>query len=184
MMGMWGDSAVGKWGPYEMRSEVTIPNVHLGGEASIQFELDQRALLTGQIAGFTWCDELRPVSWASVSVSGEAGELTVYSFDGKYELYAPPGMYKMTVEVWSGNVGYFSRTVSVKAPDGGTVSYNFLNMERSGIAIPEYGRQVTVLLLSVSLPLIVSVMGRKWFKLVHVKNLYVFIFSLISRRHR
>jgi hypothetical protein len=138
LMGFWGDGPVSKWGPYEMRTEVTIPNVHLGGTASIEFELDQRALLTGQIAGFTWSNELRPASWASVMVSGEAGDLTVWSYDGLYELYAPRGDYDMTIEAFSGDAGYYSQTVSVTAPDGGAASYNFLNMERSGIAIPEF----------------------------------------------
>jgi hypothetical protein len=138
MMGMWGDSAVGKWGPYEMRSEVVIPNVHLGGEASVIFEMDQRALLTGQIAGFTWSNELRPVSWANVMISGAEGELTIYSLDGVYELYAPRGDYDLTIESYSGDSGFYSQTVGVTVPDGGAVTYNFLNMERSGVAIPEF----------------------------------------------
>jgi hypothetical protein len=138
MMGMWGDSAVGKWGPYEMRTEVVVPNVHLCGEASVIFELDQRALLTGQIAGFTWSNELRPVSWANVMVSGAEGELTVYSLDGIYELYAPRGEYDLTIESYAGDSGFYSQTVGITAPDGGAVTYNFLNMERSGVAIPEF----------------------------------------------
>jgi hypothetical protein len=44
----------------------------------------------------------------------------------------------MTIEAFSGDAGYYSQTVSVTAPDGGAASYNFLNMERSGIAIPEF----------------------------------------------
>ncbi|MEM2902860.1 MAG: hypothetical protein QXO32_09080, partial [Candidatus Bathyarchaeia archaeon] len=155
MMGMWGDSSIGKWGPYEMRTEVVIPNAHLGGEASVEFELDQRALLTGQIAGFTWCDELRPISWAAVMGSGEAGELTVYSFDGKYELYVPRGDYDMVIEVWPNDAGYRSQTISITAPDGGTASYNFLNMERSGIAIPEFPTVAVALISAIGASLYV-----------------------------
>ncbi|MEM3072540.1 MAG: hypothetical protein QW172_03700, partial [Candidatus Bathyarchaeia archaeon] len=91
------------------------------------------------------------ISWASVMVSGEAGELTVYSFDGKYELYAPPGDYKMVVEVWPNEAGYHSQTISVTAPEGGIVSYNFLNMKCSGIAIPEYENPVLALIFVIFL---------------------------------
>jgi hypothetical protein len=136
----------GRWGPYEMRTEVTIPNAPLSGQASIIFELDQRGYIQGQIAGFTWCDELRTISWANVMVSGAEGEQTIYSWDGRYELFLPRGEYDMVMETFSGDQGYYSQTVTITAPDGGAASYNFLNMERSGIAIPEFPTAVIAIL--------------------------------------
>jgi hypothetical protein len=135
LLGYYGDA---RPGPYELRTEVTIPNVHLFGSQSIVFELDIRPLLTGQIAGFSWSDELRTVSWATVSVSGAAGEFSVSSFDGKYEMFVPRGDYDMTITVYDGDMGFTSQTVSITAPDGGSSVYNFLNMERSNIPIPEF----------------------------------------------
>jgi len=125
-------------GPYELRTTITIPNVHLYGGASIVFELDERPLLTGQLAGFSYSDELRTISWATISVSGAAGEFKIYSFDGKYEMFVPRGDYQMTITVFNGDQGFTSQTVPITAPDGGTVSYNFLNMERSNIPVPEF----------------------------------------------
>jgi hypothetical protein len=136
----------GRWGPYEMRTEVIIPNAPLSGSASIIFEVDQRGFLQGQIAGFSWSDELRTISWANVMVSGAEGEQTMYSYDGRYELFLPRGEYDMTIEMFSGDQGFYSQTVSVTAPDGGSATYNFLNMERSGVAIPEFPTAVIAIL--------------------------------------
>jgi hypothetical protein len=135
LVGYYGDT---RPGPFELRTEIVVPNVHLYGEASIVFELDELPLLTGQLAGFSWSDELRTISWATVTVSGAAGEFSVSSFDGKYELFVPRGDYDLTIEYFSGDQGFTSQTVPITAPDGGTLSYNFLNMERSNIPVPEF----------------------------------------------
>lgn len=125
-------------GPYQQRLEVTVPNVQLGGEASVQYELDLMGYLYGQIAGYTWSNELRTISWADVAVSGAAGDFTVYSFDGAYEMFMVPGDYKLTIEEWPGGVGHKTASTTVTVPDGGAVGQNFLNLERSNIAIPEF----------------------------------------------
>jgi hypothetical protein len=52
----------------------------------------------------------------------------------------------MTIEMFSGDQGFYSQTVSVTAPDGGSATYNFLNMERSGVAIPEFPTAVIAIL--------------------------------------
>ncbi|MEM2123347.1 MAG: hypothetical protein QXE79_06895 [Candidatus Bathyarchaeia archaeon] len=125
-------------GPYQQRMDVVVPNVQLGGEASVVYELDLMGYLHGQIAGYTWSNELRTISWAKVTVSGAAGDFTVYSFDGAYNMWAVPGDYELTIEEWPGGVGHKTASVSVKIPDGGQAAMNFVNLERSNIAIPEF----------------------------------------------
>ena len=51
---------------------ITVPNAHLGAEASVVFELDLRGLVSGKIAGFSWSDELRPTSWATITAAEQA----------------------------------------------------------------------------------------------------------------
>jgi hypothetical protein len=149
-------------GPYEQRTEVIVPNAHLFGEASVVFELDERPLLTGQIAGFSWSNELRSVSWANVIVVGAEGELpTIYTYDGIYQFYANPGEYEMTMELWAGDAGYESQTIDILAPDGGTVNYNFLHMERSNIAIPEFSLALLPILAALGASLFVFRKAKK-----------------------
>jgi hypothetical protein len=133
--------------PYELRTEVIIPNTHLFGEVSVIFELDERAHLTGQIAGFSWSDELRTISWATIFVSGPEGDLApVFTFDGQYEFFASPGDYELTIGVFPGDAGYLTQTITLTAPDSGSAQYNFLNMERSNIPIPEFPTAIIAVL--------------------------------------
>jgi len=125
-------------GPWEQRMVVTVPNAHLGAEASVVFELDLRGLVSGQIAGFTWSDELRPVSWASITASGAAGTWTHYSWDGYYDMYLPAGSYELTVEAWEAGAGYNSQTSSITVSTGQLVTGFSFYLERSNIPIPEF----------------------------------------------
>jgi hypothetical protein len=158
LLGQYGDD---RPGPYELRTEITIPVTHCYGGQSIVFELDQRPLLTGQIAGFSWSDELRTISWATVSVSGAAGEFAIHSFDGVYELFVPRGDYDMTITYYDGDMGFTSQTISITAPDGGSVTSNFLNMERSNIPIPEFPVSVIVAFTALAASLYVFRRARK-----------------------
>ncbi|MBS7656045.1 carboxypeptidase regulatory-like domain-containing protein, partial [Candidatus Bathyarchaeota archaeon] len=137
--GYQGDAcAFNHLGPYEQRTKIRVPNTHLSGEASVIFELDRRGYLSGQIYGFTWCDEMRPISWASVIAVGESGEFTLYSVDGFYEGFLPKGTYTLTVVAYEGDIGYNSVSASVNVPDGGAASYSFEGLEESHIPIPEF----------------------------------------------
>jgi hypothetical protein len=137
--GFQGDAyAFNHLGPYEQRTKIHVPNVHLSGEVSVAFELDRRGYLSGQIYGFTWSHEMRPISWAKVMAVGEAGEFTVYSIDGFYEGFLPSGTYTLTVEAYKGDIGYTSVTASVTVPDGGEATYSFEGLELSRIPIPEF----------------------------------------------
>jgi len=137
--GFQGDAyAFNHLGPYEQRTKIYVPNVHLSGEASVAFELDRRGYLSGQIYGFTWSHEMRPISWAKVMAVGESGEFTLYSIDGFYEGFMPSGTYTLTVVAYEGDIGYNSVTASVTVPDGGEASYSFEGLELSHIPIPEF----------------------------------------------
>jgi hypothetical protein len=121
-----------------MRTEIVIPNAHLSGRASVQFELDQRALISGQVLAFSESNELRTVSWASVLAEGANVSQTIYTLDGRYEMFLPRGDYKLTVTEWPGEKGHHTLATSITAPDGGNVDFGALNLERSNIAIPEF----------------------------------------------
>jgi hypothetical protein len=137
--GYQGDAcAFNHLGPYEQRAKVRVPNTHLSGEASVIFELDRRGYLSGQIYGFTWSEEMRPISWAKVIAVGESGEFTLYSVDGFYEGFLPSGAYTLTVVAYEGDIGYNSVTASVNVPDGGAASYSFEGLSLSHIPIPEF----------------------------------------------
>jgi hypothetical protein len=125
-------------GPYEMRTEIVIPNAHLSGSASVQFELDQRALISGQVLAFSESNELRTVSWASVTAKGANVSQTIYTLDGRYEMFLPRGEYGLTITKWPGEKGHHTLATSITAPDGGNVDFGALSLERSNIAIPEF----------------------------------------------
>jgi hypothetical protein len=131
--GMWKRNHLGPW---EQRTVVTVPNAHLGGEASVIFELDQRGLVSGQIAGFTWSDELRPTSWASITASGSAGMFTGCSADGYYDMYLQAGSYELTVVESPGHV---SKSAPVTVSTGQQVTGFSFYLERTNVPIPEFG---------------------------------------------
>jgi hypothetical protein len=128
----------GDSGPYEMRTDVIIPNAPLSGEASFIFELDQRALVSGQLAAFSESNELRTISWASIMISGAEGDFEYFTYDGRYEFYAPMGDYEMTITEYQGDMGHYALTQDIHVPDGGAVNFGMLVMERSNTPIPEF----------------------------------------------
>jgi hypothetical protein len=127
-------------GPWEQKMVVTVPNAHLGAEASVVFELDLRGLVSGNVAGFSWSDELRPVSWATVTASGAGGTFTHYTWDGYYDMYLPAGSYEFTVYEWSpSNEGHNALSTSLTVSTGQLVTGYSFYLERSNIPIPEFG---------------------------------------------
>jgi hypothetical protein len=93
-------------------------------------------LLSGNALAFTWSTEFRPVSWATVTLSGvPGGTFTAYSADGLYEFYTGPAdtaMLTITIP------GHESQSASVSVSDGmATTGQNFY-LEQSGIPVPEF----------------------------------------------
>ena len=136
-------------GPWEQKMVVTVPNAHLGAEASVVFELDLRGLLSGNIGAFTWSDELRPVSWASITASGAGGTFVSYSWDGYYDMYLPAGTYELTV---AESAGHVSQTAPITVSTGQLVTGFSFYLQRSNIPIPEFSAVIPlVAALSASL---------------------------------
>ena len=128
-------------GPWEQRMVVTVPNAHLGAEASVVFELDLRGLISGQVAGFTWSDEIRPVSWASITAAGAGGTFTSYSWDGYYDMYLPSGSYELTV---SESPGHETQSAPIVVSTGQLVTGFSFYLQRTNIPIPEFGAVIAL----------------------------------------
>jgi hypothetical protein len=141
-------------GPWEQKNVITVPNAHLGAEASVVFELDLRGLLSGNIGAFTWSDELRPVSWASVTASGAGGTFVSYSWDGYYDMYLPAGSYELTV---AESPGHVSQSAPITVSTGQQVTGFSFYLQRSNIPIPEFGE---VMVLVAALGALICVVKR------------------------
>jgi len=122
-------------GPWEQKMTITVPNTHLGAEASVVFELDLRGLVSGNIAGFSWSDELRPTSWASITASGAGGDFTAYSWDGYYDMYLPAGDYQLTV---MSSPGHETLSAPITVSTGQLVTGFSFYMQRTNVPIPEF----------------------------------------------
>lgn len=144
-------------GPYESRIPVVVPNAHLGGHASVSVDLDLRGMVTGTVTFRNMHGDLRSASWASILLQGE-NKYTLYSWDGFYEGYLPPGAYTVTVQ----DPGLSSQNASIIVPDGGSVASSFY-LNPSGIPIPEYSDYAILVLLTtgVSTSLMVTALSRK-----------------------
>jgi hypothetical protein len=123
-------------GPWEQKMVVTVPNAHLGAEASVVFELDLRGLISGQVSGFTWSDEIRPVSWASITAAGAGGTFVSYSWDGYYDMYLPAGTYDLTV---AESAGHETLSAPITVSTGQLVTGFSFYLQRTNIPIPEFG---------------------------------------------
>src|SRR5208337_2888930 len=57
-------------GPYSQEGVWQISGAHLSGEASGIFEVDLNGFVSGTALAFTWANDFRPLSWATISVTG------------------------------------------------------------------------------------------------------------------
>lgn len=122
-------------GPYAQEGVWSLPNAHLSGEASGEWEVDLRGYLAGTVVGFTWSGEYRTQSWATISILG-ADNFTYnsYSSDGYYEFYTAPGAYTMTIS----QPGYASQTFPLVVSEGQITSGGNLQLQQSNLPIPEF----------------------------------------------
>jgi hypothetical protein len=99
----WGvghSMAANHLGPYSQQGVWSITNAHLSGETSAVYEVDLNGYLSGTALAFTWSNELRTLSWYTVTVTGAANgsiPFKSYTNDGIYEFYLAPGSYSMTL---------------------------------------------------------------------------------------
>ena len=126
-------------GPYEQEGVWQLSNGHLSGEVSGVFEVDLAGYVSGQAWAFTWSNEFRPVSWASVTIASADGKWTFqqYTQDGIYEAFLPPGSYSMTIS----EPGIASQTSSFAVTAGqssGVGTGQQLYLQQSNIPVPEF----------------------------------------------
>jgi hypothetical protein len=126
-------------GPYEQQGVWQLSNAPLSGEVSGVFELDLAGYTSGSAWAFTWSNEFRPLSWATVTIASADGKwtFTQYTQDGIYEAYLPPGSYSMTISA----PGITSQTQSFVVTAGQSSSVGggqTLYMEQSNIPVPEF----------------------------------------------
>jgi hypothetical protein len=131
-------------GPYSQEGVWQISGAHLSGEASGIFEVDLNGFISGTALAFTWVNDFRPLSWATVSVTGASGATwNYYTFDGQYGMYLIPGSYSLTIA----SPGIASQTLSVAVTGGEVSTAGNVYMQQSNIPVPEFSG-TTVALLS------------------------------------
>jgi len=151
------------WGPYEQRMKVVVPGAHLGGEASVIFELDLRGLLRGNVYTYTHCGDWRTTSWIVVQAVAADGKIyNWYTFDGLYELWLTPGTYSLNVIEWSPAKaeGHKVATLTMPVSEGSQLAMNFY-LEQSGVPIPEFTTAALVLASALAASLFILRRKRK-----------------------
>jgi len=141
--GYSGDSlAANGLGPYAQRQVWSIPNAHLGAEASAIYELDKRGYISGNVYGFTWANDFRTESWDTIQFASATGNQTfsTWTRDGFYDAYLDAGQYNMQVIAWtpSGNQGFTTVSQSLTISSGQSSSGVSFQLERSNIPVPEF----------------------------------------------
>ncbi len=122
-------------GPYSQEGVWQISGTHLSGEASGIFEVDLNGFISGTALAFTWANDFRPLSWATVSVTGASGATwNYYTYDGQYQMYLPSGTYSLTIA----SPGHASQTLSVAVTGGESGTAGNVYMQQSNIPVPEF----------------------------------------------
>jgi len=122
-------------GPYSQEGVWQISGTHLSGEASGIFEVDLNGFISGTALAFTWANDFRPLSWATISVTGASGaSWNYYTFDGQYGMYLPGGSYSLTIS----SPGIASQTLSVSVTGGEFGTAGNVYMQQSNIPVPEF----------------------------------------------
>jgi hypothetical protein len=128
-------------GPYSQEGVWQISGTHLSGEASGIFEVDLNGFISGTALAFTWVNDFRPLSWATVSVTGASGATwNFYTFDGQYGMYLTPGSYSLTIA----SPGIASQTLSIAVTAGEVGTAGNVYMQQSNIPVPEFANLAIV----------------------------------------
>ena len=91
---------------------------------------------------FTWANEFRTLSWATVSVTGATGATfpSTYTYDGIYQTFLPTGQYKFTIT----SPSYTPQTWSVSITPGETGTGQNVYLEQNQIPVPEFSTATLV----------------------------------------
>jgi len=140
-------------GPYSQEGVWQISNAHNSGEASAAFEVDLNGLVTGSALAFTWSSEVRPISWATLSVVGAdnqpAGD--AYTYDGIYELYLRPGQYRFSI--YSPGIVPQSWSSSISGGQGGVGGS--ISLEQSNLPVPEFSPVAVIATAALAISLMI-----------------------------
>jgi len=129
-------------GPYSQEGVWQVSGTHLSGEASGIFEVDLNGFISGTALAFTWANDFRPLSWATVSVTGASSATwNYYTYDGQYGMYLPGGSYSLTIA----SPGIASQTLSVSLTGGESGTAGNVYLQQSNIPVPEFNA-ITILL--------------------------------------
>jgi len=144
-LGAWGvghSMAPNHLGPYSQEGVWQISGAHLSGEASGIFEVDLNGFVSGTALAFTWANDFRPLSWATVAVTGAPGGETwnYYTYDGEYQMYLPGGSYSLAIS----SPGIASQTLSVAVTGGEASTAGNVYMQQSNIPVPEFSGMAVV----------------------------------------
>ena len=128
-------------GPYSQQGVWQILNAHNSGQASAIFELDLNGLVAGNVLAFTWSDEFRPLSWATVTATGANGaSWNLSTFDGSFEVYLTPGTYKFTFVA----PGLASKSWLATVTEGMSQQGQSIYLEQNNTPVPEFRGIVVV----------------------------------------
>jgi len=122
-------------GPYSQEGVWQVSGAHLSGEASGIFELDLNGFVSGTALALTWANAFRPLSWATVSVTGANGATwNYYTYDGAYDMFLTPGAYSFTIS----SPGIASQTLSIAVTGGESSTATNMYLQQSNIPVPEF----------------------------------------------
>ena len=142
---LYHSMAVNHLGPYSQEGVWQISGAHLSGEASGIFEVDLNGFISGTALAFTWVNDFRPLSWATVAVTGTSGGATwnYYTYDGQYEMFLPGGSYQLTIS----SPGIASQTLSMAITGGEFGTAGNVYLQQNNVPVPEFSG-ITILIFS------------------------------------
>ncbi|MBS7622688.1 carboxypeptidase regulatory-like domain-containing protein [Candidatus Bathyarchaeota archaeon] len=159
------DETEGANSRYVQTLPVTV-TVRCMSRVQVVLEMDERALVGGDVLTRNWLGDYRAASWLETTVIGDVGSYSATGpVDGEYWVYLSGGDYEVTVELKppGGGGGYVraSRQVAVAWASRST-GLNFY-LEESGIPVPEFHDWSAVFSLLVALlASILAVSGRRF----------------------
>jgi len=119
------------------------------GTAMLFFDMHLQAWISGTVYQRNYMGDFRKASWYTVDVSGSP-EITTYTHDGDWGVYAPAGTYTVKVSLMApdetGAVVVQERTVVVTW--GADSSGQNFYLEEGGVPIPEFPAAGVLMLIS------------------------------------
>ena len=155
-------------GPYSQQGVWQVSNAHNSGEASGIWEVDLNGLVTGNALAFNYENEFRPLSWATISVTGAglpSTGLSFYTYDGIYQAYLPGAQagasgsntYKFTFAMRGYASQIFNIAVSSGMSSGGANVY----LQESNVPVSEFSTVAIMILITFAASVYLLRRGRK-----------------------